>query len=173
MNKVIARHDDFDFRMPLEIYKDIHDKFIELELVETAVIQFTNEGRESDWVKKKGIVDYLNTAPNWDIQLHGWSHSEYHEMTQSEIADDLQKCLNKSTELFGKYPTVWYTPHNGRSEDMEYVAEAFGLTISNESYDISRFIRENVSGEYKGTTFYFHGWKNDEVAQLDETIKYV
>ena len=165
---ITIRSDDFDFRMPLEAYVDVHQKFIDRGLTETAVIQFTNEGNEPDWGKKQGIIDYLNTAPNWDIQLHGWSHAAYNEMTQTEIADDLQKSMDMSMTLFGKYMDVWYPPRNCISEDMEYVADAFGLKIDNESYDIERFIREK--DHYKGHSFYFHTWRKPEVDLLDEAL---
>ena len=171
MQKIIVRHDDFDFRLKTEEYIAIHEKFIKRNLIETAVVQYTKDGRER--VYDKELIEYMNTAPNWDIQLHGWAHDEYDKLTQSEIADALQNSLNMSMKLFNKYPTVWYPPWNRRNEDMEIVAEAFGLTISNESYDISKFIRESRAGVYKGTSIYFHGWKADEMACLDEALNCV
>lgn len=169
--QVVCRQDDMDFRLKPEQYIEAHQKFIDRQLVETAVIQFTHDGRLPIYDSK--LIDYMNTAPYWDIQLHGWEHAEYDKMTQTDIADHLQKSLDKSMELFGKTPTVWYPPWNRRNEDMETVAKAFGLEISNESYDIWRFLRETRSGEYAGTTFYYHLWKNDEYSLLDEALNVV
>ena len=171
MKPITIRHDDFDGRLTTEEYVAIHEKFIERELVETAVMQYAMDDRVKSWDPK--LIEYMKIAPYWDIQLHGWNHSEYDKMTQSEIAEELQKALNMSMKLFGKYPTVFYPPWNRRNEDMEIVADAFGLKISNESYDISKFIREVKSGDYTGTSFYFHAWKKEELDQLDEALDLV
>jgi peptidoglycan/xylan/chitin deacetylase (PgdA/CDA1 family) len=169
--QIVVRHDDFDFRLKSEEYIKIHQMFLDRDLIETAVIQYTHDGNVPSY--DKDLIEYMNTYGGWDIQLHGWAHDNYSELPKWRIREDLKKSKDMSMYLFGKEPTVWYTPWNCRSESMDEVAELESLTISNESYDIAKFIREVKSGEYIGTSFYFHGWKKDEVEQLEEALDLV
>lgn len=171
MRQIMVRSDDLDFRLTVEQYAHAHQMFIDRELVETAVIQYTHDGNIPNYDPK--LIEYLNTAPYWDIQLHGWAHDNYAELPKWRIREDLRKSKEMSMKLFGKEPTIWATPWNCRSEAMDEVAALEGLVISNESYDIAKFIREVKSGEYQGTSFYYHSWKADEMVQLPEALDLV
>jgi peptidoglycan/xylan/chitin deacetylase (PgdA/CDA1 family) len=170
MPRITIRQDDFDFRLEPKQYIDNHEKFIRAGLTETAVVQYTHDGREPNYHPE--LIKYMNEAPNWDIQLHGWEHAEYDKMSPDDILSHLQKSVDKAQELFGKKPTIWFTPWNRRNEIMEDVARSFGITISNESNDISKFIREMKDGTFNGTTLYYHLWNRDEAVQIDEMIEY-
>lgn len=165
----VIRHDDFDFRLSADEYVAIHEEFIKAGLVETAVLQFTQYGNISNYDPL--LIKYMNESPNWDFAIHGWAHTEYDGMDYNYIVRDLAACKHMTQELFGKTPLVWYPPWNRLSNTMERAAQYMDLTISNESYDIARFIREVESQDYKGRTFYFHGWKSDEVIQLPRAIE--
>ena len=171
MAQIIVRHDDFDFRLQAEEYINIHQKFVERELIETAVVQLTHEGNEK--VYQPELITYMNKSPYWNIQFHGWKHWDYGKMPREEIEEDLGKSMDKLVELFEVYPTVWFPPWNSIGQDMLELANSYGLAIDNESYDIAKFIREVKAGTYQGHSFYFHGWKADEVAQLDEALDLV
>ena len=166
---VTVRHDDYDFRMNPQDYIDNHEKFIKAGIVETAVVQYTHDGNIPNYSDR--LINYMKTAPNWDIQLHGWSHEEYDKLPPEEIMKHLDQSIAKADELFGIKPTVWYTPWNRRNEIMEDVARSRGLTINNESYDIAKFIREVRAGEYKGHSVYFHLWNKDEREKIDEMLE--
>jgi peptidoglycan/xylan/chitin deacetylase (PgdA/CDA1 family) len=168
--KLIIRHDDFDMRMEPEEYIANHEKFINAGLIETAVIQYTHDGREGRFPPK--LIKYMNTAPNWDIQFHCWSHDDYTVLPKWRIYDDIQKAKLKSLELFGKEPTTWFPPWNGYSEHMQEIADLHSLQISHESNDICKFIHEMKAGTFTGTSVYFHLWNHNESIHIDEMLEY-
>lgn len=166
--QIILRHDDFDFRMNPEDYVANHEKFIKAGLTETAVVQYTHDGNCPQY--HPDLITYMNTAPNWDIQLHGWSHDDYSKLPKWIIREHLVKSIDISIRLFNIEPKVWYTPWNCYSQDMVDVASSLGMIISNESYDIAKFIREVKAGTYTGSTVYFHLWNRDEREKIDEML---
>jgi hypothetical protein len=168
--KLIIRADDTDFRLPPQDYVDNHEKFIKLGLTETAVIQYTMDGRLHN--PDPELIKYMNTAPYWDIQLHGWAHDDYSKLPKWRIDEDLKKSKARALELFGKEPTIFFPPWNCYSDDMKEVADLNGLIISNESYDIAKFIREMKAGTYTGHSLYYHLWNHHEVEQIDEMLFY-
>lgn len=165
----LIRHDDFDFRLSPQEYIAIHEKFIEAGLVETAVLQFTHDGRLVNIPKE--LIDYMNKSTNWDFAIHGWDHVKYNEMLTDFVVRDISACMHYIQELFGKRATLWCTPWNTNGRTMEEAARILGLTISNESYDIWRFNREILAGVYEGHSLYFHGWKADEMLEFPKMIE--
>jgi peptidoglycan/xylan/chitin deacetylase (PgdA/CDA1 family) len=173
--KLVIRNDDFDFRMLSEFYIAVHEYFIANDLIETAVVQLTKFGKIPDFEAKKETIDYMNTAPNWDIQIHGWSHDHYHEMVYDEIVRDMSAALFHFQKLFNKLPTVWYPPYNGHSGEMERAASTLGLTTSNEDMPIRRFVDKRdidwEDGKFKCHSLYFHGWKDAEMEYFEKMIR--
>lgn len=169
MNKqIVCRSDDFDFRMDTSQYIAVHEEFIKNDLIETAVLQFTTDGRLKNF--QPDLIEYMNKAPNWDFAIHGWEHAKYNEMLTDFIVRDIAAACYFCETLFHKRPTMWYPPWNCWSIGMEQAAKIFNLTISNESYDIARFIREVESKHYEGHTVYFHSWKADEMLLFPKMI---
>ena len=171
MPNIIIRHDDFDFRLEPHQYMAIHEEFIKRNLVETAVLQFAQCERIGNF--KPETVRYLNEAPNWDLQLHGWQHASYADYDFNETVKELCAAFYMFQKLFNRLPSVWHPPWNCYSPVMQQAAEYMGLTINNESYDIAKFVREAKTGIYLGHSFYFHGWKSNEVALLPEALDLV
>lgn len=171
--KLIIRHDDYDWRLDPDDYIALHELFIENGLTETAVVQLATDDRLKDFARYEKLIEYMNTAPNWDIQLHGYSHSMYKDMGYDEIVKDLSAAKYWFLKLFLKKPTVWYTPWNQRTENMERAAAAVGMTIDNESNDISKFIREAEAGIFTGHSLYFHWWNNSERRQVPRMLELV
>ena len=171
--KLIIRHDDFDFRMGTEFYIAIHEHFIVNDLTETAVIQISTHGRVPEFDKKKELINYMNNSPNWNLQIHGWSHDHYHEMPYTEIVRDMSAAFFYFQKLFNKLPTMWYSPYNGHSEEMENAAKFLGLTIDNEDIGIRRFVDKIdwKDEKFQGHSLYFHGWKWQEMEYFEEMIK--
>lgn len=163
------RHDDFDWRMPAKSYIDIHEEFIKAGLIETAVLQFTQDGRLSYYDPE--LVKYINESPNWDISCHGWAHDNYAEMTVDMIVRDIGAAMYMSHKLFNRFPKTWSTPWNKWSGTMETASKLLGITIDNESYDISKFIRNVESDTYDGHSLYFHGWNGGEMKLFPRMIE--
>jgi len=168
---IIVRSDDFDWRMDTQSYVDIHQLFVDAQVVETAVLQFAQFGRLCN--VREELVRYILNTPYWDIQLHGWQHDHYDEMKYDFIVRDLAAAIHMCQKYFKVTPTVWYPPWNCLSNEMEMAATTVGLKIDNESYDIAKFIREASSGHYSGHSLYFHGWKKDEMVQVPEMLRLV
>jgi peptidoglycan/xylan/chitin deacetylase (PgdA/CDA1 family) len=168
---MIIRHDDLDFRMDTAEYIAVHELFIKAGITETAVLQFAQFGNLGNF--REDLISYMLSTPCWDFQLHGWQHDEYDKMSYTDIIRDLSASINLCKKLFGRAPTVWYPPWNRESEDMKKAAEFFGLGFSNESNDISKFIREAKEGRFVGTTLYFHAWNKSERDQVPEMLEFV
>ena len=168
--KLIIRHDDFDFRMGTEKYIDIHEKFIEKGLIETAVIQLTQYGRVQDFERKKELIDYINSTPNWDIQFHCWEHKPYLEMDPNEIIKEVAASLYFINKLFGKTPTVWYPPHNVASPRMEMIAKEFGLKVNTGHLGIEEFVKGGGKINETIENIHFHGWANHEMLFFDRML---
>lgn len=171
MAELIVRHDDFDFRLEPEDYIDNHERFIEAGVDETAVVQYTHDGRVPNY--NPFLINYMNTAPNWDIQLHGWEHAEYDKLSPLEVRKHLEKSIEMSEKLFGVKPKVWYPPWNRRTEIMGDIARSFGIKIDNESNDISKFIREKEAGIFNGHSVYFHLWNRHEAEKIDRMLELI
>lgn len=169
MGQPIIRHDDFDFRMDPKAYIDIHQRFIEAGLVETAVLQFTQDNRLVNLYPD--LVKYMREAPNWDFAIHGWAHHHYDELKRDIIIRDIGAAMHLCQVVFGVTPKRWHTPWNCYSPEMESAARFLGLELHNESYDIARFIREVKTGGYSGHSVYFHGWKSDELLLFPEMLR--
>ena len=167
--KLIIRQDDFDFRLPPEKYIENHKKFIEAGLTETAVLQLCQNGNLAEF--HPDIIEYLKTAPNWDIQLHGWSHDNYSEMKFQFVLRDISAAMYWVEGLLGKKPTIWFPPWNQTSVEMKEVAKILELEINNESNDIEKFIREVKDGSFKGGSVYYHLWHHHDFELIDEMIE--
>lgn len=168
------RHDDYDFRLSTQQYIEIHEEFKKRELVETLVFQPTQWGRLA--TVDQELISYLIKeikAGTAEIALHGWGHFHYDEMEYDFIVRDLMASKYWCQTYFGGEPKVWYTPWNCMSNNMERAAQFVGMTISNESNDIWRFIREAEVEKFSGETLYFHGWKADEMALFPRMMELV
>ena len=167
----VIRHDDFDFRLPAEDYIAVHKQFIKAGLTETAVLQLTQWGNVHNYQPK--LITYMNTSPNWEFQLHGWSHEHYDQMDYKNIVRDLAASILFCQRLFKATPTIWYPPWNCDSPAMQEAATYLDLRIDNESNDISKFLREYDLGVFTGNSFYFHAWNRDERKLIPQAIKAV
>lgn len=174
MDKLIIRHDDYDFKLGVQQYIDIHEAFKKAGIVETLAFQPTQWGRLSNVPME--LVSYLIKeieAGTAEVALHGWGHFHYDEMEYDFNVRDLMASKYWCMTYFGREPKVWYTPWNCMSNTMEKAASHVNMTISNESNDIWRFIREAEVGNFSGKTLYFHGWKADEMALFPRMIELV
>ncbi len=171
MEKIVVRQDDMDFRLEPHQYMAIHEEFIKRNLVETAVLQFAQFERVGNF--RPEIVKYLNEAPNWDLQLHGWQHANYSEYDYHQIVKELCAAFYLFQKLFNRLPTVWYPPWNCYSPVMQDAANYMGIKIDNESCGVSEFVRKMKAGMFLGHSFYFHGYKASEMALLPEALDLV
>ncbi len=163
------RQDDFDFRLPAKSYIDVHEEFIKAGLVETAVLQFTQDGRLSYYDPE--LIKYMKEASNWNFAIHGWAHDNYTEMTVDAIVRDIGAAMFMCFKLFGKVPTVWSTPWNKWNGNMETASKILGITIDNESYDIAKFIRNVEADTYDGHSLYYHAWNAGEMVMFNRMIE--
>jgi len=168
---LILRSDDFDWRLEPQEYIDNHEKFVKADLIETAVVQFANNGRFK--VPPQELVEYMKTEPHWDIQLHGWSHDAYGEWEFDYIMRDISAAVHWFEITFERSPKIWFPPWNMISTNVERVADILGMEVNNESCDITKFIREAKAGTFNYNSVYFHLWNRTEKEQIDEMIEWV
>lgn len=169
MDKLVIRHDDYDWRMDAKDYIAVHEEFKKRGLVETANMQFTQWGKLQRVDQE--LVNYINAnKESYCIQIHGWGHFMYSEFEYDFIVRDLEACLYSCKKYFDVVPTIWYPPWNCLSPNMERAAGFVGLTIDTESFDIAKFIREQKAGIYKGHSVYFHAWNSHEMTMFIEML---
>jgi len=174
MNKITIRQDDFDFRMPTEEYIRIHEEFIKRDLVETAVVQLTHFGKLVNFEAKKDTIEYMNTAPNWDIQLHCWEHKSYAKVEYKEIVKELSASMYYFKKLFNKFPTVWYPPYNEISPEMAKAGKEFGMRLENGLLGIEEFVKIDKGEVPVGSvSVHFHGWAGHEMVFFDRMMNYL
>lgn len=174
MNQIIIRHDDLDGRLSTEQYMQIHEDFKKRNLIEYGMFQPTQWGRLGNFSTE--LFDYYKKeaeAGTFVVALHGWAHDKYSEMEYDFIVRDLMAAKYWCLKNMGIEPKLWGTPWNCYSQNMERAAELVGLEITNESYDIAKFIREVKDGSYSGNSLYFHGWSANEMNQFLEMLDLV
>ena len=157
---MIYRDDDVSKYTDLTTIMKIHELFVLYNKVHTVTLLM-----EDLW-ESKGIWYWLMTAPNIDIALHGWGHSDYSKMTYDEIRENLLKCVIywESNIVRGgwKYKklTTFYPPWNKVSDDLRRVCEVCDLKI-NDCVDASK-------------VYNFHWWTcitQKGLNELEEVLK--
>ncbi len=170
---MVVRHDDMDFRLETQQYIDIHEKFIQNGLTETAVVQLTTFGRIFNFGVKADLLEYMRTAPNWDIQFHCWEHKSYAKMDYDEIVKEVSASLYWMGAFFKKLPTVWYPAYNEVSSDMERAAKLFNLRIDNVDVGIKEFVESSAKSKPTYHAVHFHGWATHEMKYFDQMLALV
>lgn len=130
------------------------------------------------------MVDYIKSTNYWDIEAHGFVHERYGLYSDQQIADDIDKCIEKIEKLFGVTPKKWYLPWNGwtpelgvgheldQMERIKYIAELHGIEVDINCDHIGHFSKCLEEGEKPKTkTVYFHSWNKDDVAMLPRLIE--
>ncbi len=162
---MIFRHDDFDSRENLEIVKKIHEEFIKRDLTETIAVNNTI-GSAIGW--ESAVLDYVNSTPNWDIQLHGWVHDAYEHLHYNKVYGDLVASLWHTKKHFSKAdPTVFYAPWNGYSDNILRACSDLGLQMGGAGDYIMHYVDWKRRGK---DIVYYHSWEADDVGNIPRLL---
>ena len=158
MNKtIIWRDDDTSKDTDLKRFKEIHSLFIKYKVLHT--VSLICAGIETN----KPLVDYIKKS-GCDVQVHAWEHFDY-TTNLKQVVTDLPKCVKIITKLFGKRPDTLFPPWNRSNPELEAIAWANDLAVSNKKISLDQFLR-GVEGEVLN----FHGW-HSECDQLEAALK--
>jgi hypothetical protein len=156
--RITFRDDDIGFDTDYRIIKNIHEQFLDHHLMHTASFLC------KDLEKNIDLINYINKTKNWNFCVHGWTHKNYSLASKAEIEDEIDKCILKIDELFGKTPEVWYLPFNGWTkadgfDKVPYVADIaiyHGMDVDTDCDHINHFIKSLRKGEKPASrTVYF------------------
>lgn len=171
--KFIFRDDDISKNTTLDLIKYVHEQFLLHH--QTHTIAVICEGLE----KNKPLIDYVNSTKNWDICIHGWTHSDYCSFPKSKIEEDLDKCILKIEECFNRVPEKWYLPNNGWSAGSGFnlvpkvadISIYHGVDVDTDCDHISHFTKLIEDGGTPTTnTIYFNSWDREDLMLLPNLL---
>lgn len=164
---MIIREDDFDPRYSLEQVKEVHELFLKYDMMHTTAL---NVMRGERYGIGPEVVDYIKSTKNWDIQLHGWDHEEYHKWPYHTVIRDLYAGIAYIERVFGKRPIIFYPPWNGDSEHIKRACDEAGIQLSNNAVYIRHYLQKPE--KYKDQNIiYFHSWERPCIDALEPLFK--
>lgn len=146
MNNLVWRDDDINVKTDLKQFKQVHSLFLKYKVLHTVSLIC------KDIEQNKPIVKYLQKEKFIDVQIHAWDHYDFTKNI-AQLREDLPKCIEVITRLFGKAPTVLYPPWNKSGADVEVAARFNKLRVSNQKISLEQYLK-GVRAE----TINFHHW---------------
>lgn len=141
---MLWRDDDISVTTDATLLVKIHELFVKYHKTHTVAVQM------KDIWENKEVWYFLMTAPNLNIGLHGWEHTDYSRIPRAEIKHELSMALDYWNFMIarGNYEpkplSVFYPPWNKINEDLVDVCKELGLRVDN-----------RVGGD----VFNFHSWE--------------
>lgn len=68
-----------------------------------------------------------------EVQLHGWRHDRYHNMSFDEVVNSLKACQDWMGKTFNAEPSIWYTPWGSKEPHLFEAAKECGLELRDTS----------------------------------------
>lgn len=139
----LFRDDDISKYTDMTLMREVHQLFIDNKKIHTVSVEV-----EGLWDNKL-VWYWLMTAPNLQIGLHGWNHSDYSVMAITDIIDHFQRSYRYWSERIagGGYEkrdfVAFYPPWNKVGNGLRMVCEEYKLPLDN-----------RVGGE----VYNFHWW---------------
>lgn len=156
------RDDDTSYLTNLKRFTEVHELFIKYGVIHTIAVIC------KDIEKNPELIAYINKhRDSFDIQIHCWEHTPMPENT--DLACDLQGCINAIQYQFGTKPTTVYPPWNRSDEYVGEVAESLGLIVSNTKTTLSAYVR--TMGGVEEDVINFHSWCEPEVMLIEPALK--
>jgi peptidoglycan/xylan/chitin deacetylase (PgdA/CDA1 family) len=87
------------------------------------------------------------------LDLHGWEHINYGELSVSEISEHLDQAFIFFDKHFGCLPYRWCTPWGAKSDNINQAATLYGLIVEGvdlpviDQSDAVRMVRESNNVE--------------------------
>ena len=152
--KFIIREDDFDPRNFKSSVEESHKMFLDRNLIHTIAVQAARYGHIGH---SQDLIDYINSTPNWDVQLHGWEHEKYSEWKYDDIVKELFAAIGYVQKKFNTTPTIFYPPWNCDSDILRKACEYIGLEHNNNCAYIMSYT--NTPEKYQDkNVVYYHAW---------------
>ena len=151
--KIIVRSDDLDPRINLDDLKHLHSLFLANNITFTvAVNNVIGAARKFN----QDVIDYINSTPGWDIQLHGYEHQHLWYMNYNELYQNLFTNLYLTKQIFvNANPTVLYPPWNEGSQTMQEVCKDLGLELHTSGVHIRFYVKWQ---RREDTNVFIHWW---------------
>lgn len=127
----MIRDDDINLYTCVELFKKIHEKFIESKVEHTVAVCM------KDLWQNQALFYYLNSAPYLKVELHGWEHKDYSILSYEECFGDLRKSLGywyeNSERMLGSSHkiTTFFAPWNRESDNIRRACWDLNLKFCN------------------------------------------
>jgi len=97
-------------------------------------------------------------------QIHGYEHLDYNKLTEEEIKNHLELCIEWFQDVLEFHPTIWITPWGSESEMLSRVARSLFLQVEGVRHCITPGVAVKVAKEkgidaLNGRTVMEHWWK--------------
>jgi hypothetical protein len=111
-------------------------------------------------------VDYIRAHPEWEIQFHGLTHSDYKRMGVEETVHDFYEGRRLLGMTFGKVPTKFFAPKHRFSEITVQVASGFGMKVVEEKRTVEDCLNDPLIDRC-----YAHFWHPRDIARVKEVCE--
>ncbi len=155
---MIFRDDDISYKTNLDQFKQVNSLFKKYGVTHTIAVIC------KDIHKAPELINYINEN-NIDVQVHCFEHTDFTQLTETELKAQFKNSIAAIKKHFKKTPTVFYPPWNKSNETVKAVATEFGLTVSNNKISLIQYLngkRDKVTN--------FHSW-SDECIDLETVLK--
>lgn len=158
---MIFRDDDISHTTDIALFKRVHKYFKDAVMMHTIALIV------KDIETNPKLVEYIKRE-NIDVQIHCFTHYKLTEdIEQAEL--DIPLCIETIEKLFGERPTVLYPPWNNTTEELNELAESFGLKVSTKKISLDQYLR--CDGEVDEEVINFHYWAQQETILLEPALK--
>jgi|GEM_PF-939044 len=162
---VVFRLDDVNSDFLTKIQINLMDQFISqnqsisLGLIMHRINQASPVVEKVKEGKQKGL---------FELDLHGWDHVDYSQLSKEEQLGTLQQASDKMNTIFGQRSQVFIPPYNKFNGDTIGVLQSIGVRIfsSDTSADKNPYFVANGMNEYNSNPVLYHlpamtSYKND------------
>lgn len=120
--------------------------------------------------KQPELVKYIKSHPHMEVQIHGWKHKPYFDLSYDECYNDFRKCIEKIKQRFGRIPTIWYPTWNKTGVNSNKAAADLKLEVREKHLTLPEYL-----GIPDGEVSYireinFHYWHPNNTRYLESCL---
>jgi len=107
------------------------------------------------------LVKYIKDHPHIEVQIHGWQHKPYYQLSYEECYEDFKKSKETIEKIFGKTPKIYYPTWNKVGIQDIKAAGDLGLEVRKEHIGVLDYASIQ-DGEFpKHREINWHFWAED------------
>jgi len=107
------------------------------------------------------LVKYIRANRHIEVQIHGWKHKPYYDLSYEECYNDFRKCKEKIKQRFGIVPTIWYPTWNKSGVNSDKAAEDLNLEVRKTHFTLPEYLGMGELDYRYEREINFHYWSKD------------